>query len=86
MEPPQPGDRLRVDQLEHSLLPVRPLDVPRAALLQILMKQISCIRQIFKIFQCLKKLICAYNSNLVLEQLEQELPQVCRRALPGLAL
>ena len=34
VQSPQPGDRLRVDQLEDALLSVGPLDVPRAALLQ----------------------------------------------------
>ena len=33
MEAPESGDSLGIDQLEHALLAVRPLDVARAALL-----------------------------------------------------
>lgn len=50
VQPPEPGDGLGVDQLEHALVPVGPLDVARAAV-------------------------------LVLQQLQQELPQVGGGAL-----
>ena len=46
VQSPQPGDRLRVDQLEDSLLPVGPLDVPRAALLEIVRNLISWIQKL----------------------------------------
>ena len=55
MQPPQPRHRLAVHQLEHSLLPIAPLDELGAAV-------------------------------LVLEQLQEELPEVGRRALPRLPL
>ena len=55
VEPPQPGDRLAVHQLEDTLLSVGPLDELGAAV-------------------------------LVLQQLQQELPEVGGRALSGLPL
>ena len=55
MQTPKSRHSLAVDQLEHTLLPVAPLDELGAAI-------------------------------LVLEQLEQELPEVGRRSLPGLPL
>ncbi len=33
MKAPQPRDGLRVDEFEHALLAIRPLDVPRTAVL-----------------------------------------------------
>ena len=55
MQTPQSRHSLAVDQLEHPLLPVAPLDELGAAV-------------------------------LVLEELEQELPEVGRRSFPGLPL
>lgn len=55
VQAPESRHRLRVDQLEHALLAVRPLDEARAVL-------------------------------AVLQQLQQELPQVRGGALPALAL
>jgi len=55
VQTPKSGHSLAVDQLEHPLLPVAPLDELGAAV-------------------------------LVLEELEQELPEVGRRSFPGLPL
>ena len=72
MQPPQPGHRLAVHQLEDALLPVTPLDELGTA--------VFILKQLVQIIA----LSPEYHSHL--KQFEQELPQVGGGALPGLAL
>ena len=71
VEPPQPGHRLAVHQLEDPLLPVRPLDELRAAVFVLGM---GLVRRNYE-------KIGAY-----LKQFKQELPEIGGSTLPGLAL
>ena len=71
VEPPQPGHRLAVHQLEDPLLPVGPLDELRAAVFVLGM---GLVRRDYEKFE-------AY-----LKQFKQELPEIGGGTLPRLAL